>query len=96
MHGSLWHRCLRQLEGEVPEQLFNTWVRPLQAIDSEGVLRLLAPNRFVVDWVQQNLYSRIVELASRESASGSQQVIIEVGSRPRLSAAPAPGAPGGC
>lgn len=94
MHGSLWHRCLRQLEGEVPEQLFNTWVRPLQAIDSEGVLRLLAPNRFVVDWVQQNLYSRIVELASRESASGSQQVIIEVGSRPRLSAAPAPGAPG--
>jgi chromosomal replication initiator protein len=92
VHGSLWHRCLRQLEGEVPEQLFNTWVRPLQAVDSEGVLRLLAPNRFVVDWVQQNLYSRIVELASRESASGSQQVIIEVGSRPRLSAPP--GAPG--
>ena len=94
MHGSLWHRCLRQLEGEVPEQLFNTWVRPLQAVDSEGVLRLLAPNRFVVDWIQQNLYSRIVELASRESASGSQQVIIEVGSRPRLAAAPDPGAPG--
>jgi len=83
VHGSLWHRCLRQLEGEVPEQLFNTWVRPLQAVDSEGVLRLLAPNRFVVDWIQQNLYSRIVELASRESASGSQQVIVEVGSRPR-------------
>ena len=94
MHGSLWHRCLRQLEGEVPEQLFNTWVRPLQAVDSEGVLRLLAPNRFVVDWIQQNLYSRIVELASRESASGSQQVIVEVGSRPRLAAAPGPGAPG--
>ena len=57
-------------------------------------MRLLAPNRFVVDWIQQNLYSRIVELASRESASGSQQVIIEVGSRPRLAAAPAQGAPG--
>jgi len=57
-------------------------------------LRLLAPNRFVVDWIQQNLYSRIVELASRESASGSQQVIVEVGSRPRLAAAPGPGAPG--
>ncbi len=82
MQGSLWHRCLRQLEGEVPEQQFNTWVRPLQAIDSEGLLRLLAPNRFVVDWVQQNLYSRIVELAARECASGSHQVIIEVGSRP--------------
>jgi chromosomal replication initiator protein len=93
VQGSLWHRCLRQLEGEVPEQQFNTWVRPLQAVDSEGVLRLLAPNRFVVDWVQQNLYSRIVELASRESASGSQQVIIEVGSRPRLAEAAPAGAP---
>ena len=84
MQGSLWHRCLHQLEGEVPEQEFNTWVRPLQAVDSEGILRLLAPNRFVVDWIQQNLYSRLVEIASRESASGSQQVIVEVGSRPRL------------
>jgi chromosomal replication initiator protein len=87
VQGSLWHRCLRQLEGEVPEQQFNTWVRPLQAVDADGVLRLLAPNRFVVDWVQQNLYARIVELASRESATGSQQVIIEVGSRPRPAAA---------
>jgi chromosomal replication initiator protein len=93
VQGSLWHRCLDQLEGEVPEQQFNTWVRPLQAVDSEGVLRLLAPNRFVVDWVQQNLYSRIVELASRESASGSQQVIVEVGSRPRPTEVPDAGAP---
>jgi chromosomal replication initiator protein len=94
VQGSLWHRCLRQLEGEVPEQQFNTWVRPLQAVDSDGVLRLLAPNRFVVDWVQQNLYSRIVELAARESESGSQQVIIEVGSRPRAPEPPAGAPPG--
>ena len=83
MQGSLWHRCLRQLEGEVPEQHFNTWVRPLQAVESEGVLRLLAPNRFVVDWVEQNLYPRIVEIAARESAGSSRQVLIEVGTRPR-------------
>jgi len=83
VQGSLWHRCLRQLEGEVPEQHFNTWVRPLQAVESEGVLRLLAPNRFVVDWVEQNLYPRIVEIAARESAGSSRQVLIEVGTRPR-------------
>ena len=83
VQGSLWHRCLRQLEGEVPEQHFNTWVRPLQASDDDGTLRLFAPNRFVLDWVQQNLYSRIVELAARESDGQSQQVVIEVGSRPR-------------
>ena len=89
MQGSLWHRCLRQLEGEVPEQQFNTWVRPLQAQDGDGVLRLFAPNRFVLDWVQQNLYSRIVDISARESGGGACQVIIEVGSRPQ-SEAPAP------
>ena len=30
---SPWIECLRQLEAEVPEQLFNVWVRPLQAVD---------------------------------------------------------------
>ena len=83
MQDSLWHRCLRQLEGEVPEQQFNTWVRPLQPLSGDGVLRLYAPNRFVLDWVQQNLYSRIVDIAARESGGGACQVVIEVGSRPR-------------
>jgi chromosomal replication initiator protein len=74
---------LRHLEGEVPEQQFNTWVRPLQGIDHDGVLRLFAPNRFVLDWVQQNLYSRIVDIAARESTGVARQVVIEVGSRPQ-------------
>ena len=92
MQDSLWHRCLRQLEGEVPEQQFNTWVRPLQPLSGDGVLRLYAPNRFVLDWVQQNLYSRIVDIAARESGGGACQVVIEVGSRPRADDA-APAAP---
>ncbi len=83
MQGTLWHRCLSQLEGEVAEQDFNTWVRPLQAVDTDGVLRLYAPNRFVVDWVQQNLYPRIVEIAARQSSGTGPQVLLEVGSRPR-------------
>ena len=95
MQGSLWQDCLRQLEGEVPEQQFNTWVRPLQGVESEGILRLYAPNRFVVDWVQQNLYSRIVELVSSSATGMARQVVIEVGSRPSVTgeAGPAPGAP---
>jgi chromosomal replication initiator protein len=34
------------LEAELPEQQFNTWVRPLQALEGAGALKLLAPNRF--------------------------------------------------
>ena len=40
---ALWQQCLRELKAELPEQQFNTWIRPLQAVDAEGVLRLLAP-----------------------------------------------------
>ena len=82
---TLWNRCLRQLEAEVPEQLFNVWVRPLQAIEEQGVLRLLAPNRFVVDWVRQNVLERIVELVRAgvdDDPELAPQVTLEVGSRP--------------
>ena len=82
---SPWSQCLRQLEAEVPEQLFNVWVRPLQAVDDGEVIRLLAPNRFVVDWVRQNLLERIGELlgiAINGSGRALPQIVIEVGTRP--------------
>jgi chromosomal replication initiator protein len=76
---SLWTRCLGALEAELPEQQFNTWVRPLQAVESDAGLRLLAPNRFVVDWVHTNLLGRIETLLR---ADGGGSVTLEVGSRP--------------
>ena len=58
---TLWNRCVRDLQAELPEQDFNTWIRPLQAVEDGDVLRLLAPNRFVVDWLQQHYLQRILE-----------------------------------
>lgn len=89
MQGSLWHRCLAQLESELPEQQFNTWIRPLQAIEDVGVLRLLAPNRFVVDWINQNVVSRISELVDALT-NPAPEVVLEVGSRRGTPAGPAP------
>ncbi len=66
MEASLWTRCIGALEAELPEQQFNTWVRPLQAVEGPGSLKLLAPNRFVVDWVNENLLPRIGELLRDE------------------------------
>ena len=37
------------LQDELPEQQFNTWIRPLRSQEGNGELRLLAPNRFVLD-----------------------------------------------
>ncbi len=89
MQGSLWHRCLRQLEAELPEQQFNTWIRPLQAVEDGRTLRLLAPNRFVVDWVNENVAQRIAELVYAVSADPGMSIAVEVGSRMAANAGPA-------
>ena len=81
MEASLWTRCMGALEAELPEQQFNTWVRPLQAMEGNGALKLLAPNRFVVDWVNANLLPRIGELLRDESTGDAPIVTVEVGSR---------------
>ncbi|MET0660571.1 MAG: chromosomal replication initiator protein DnaA [Steroidobacteraceae bacterium] len=93
MQGSLWNRCLRELEAELPEQQFNTWIRPLQAIEQQDRLQLLAPNRFVVDWVSTNVLGRIHELTRSLQPQPSLTVMLEVGSRPNV-APVAPIAPG--
>src|ERR1700732_5446628 len=68
------------LETELPQQQFNTWVRPLQAMEGNGALKLLAPNRFVVDWINANLLPRIGELLRDESTGDVPIVTVEVGS----------------
>ncbi len=78
---SIWNRCIRSLQSELPEQQFNTWIRPLQAEEDDGQLRLLAPNRFVVDWLQEHYIERILELV--DSSGHGIKVMVEVGSRRR-------------
>lgn len=81
MPESLWNRCLRVLESELPMQQFNTWVRPLQAIERDGELKLLAPNRYVIEWLGDHSLHRIKELI-RELAEGTApEVVLDVGSR---------------
>lgn len=81
MRVSLWQQCLERLEGELSPQQFNTWIRPLHAIEDSGFLRLLAPNRFVLDWVNEQYFSRIKELLGQTQDGGGYNVRIEVGSR---------------
>ncbi|MEX2496385.1 MAG: chromosomal replication initiator protein DnaA [Woeseia sp.] len=76
---NLWDGCARVLQAELPEQQFNTWIRPLQAVNDGRVLRLLAPNRFVVEWLQQHYIERIQQLVG--GSDGACEVLLEVGSR---------------
>lgn len=84
-----WSRCLRELKADLPENDFNTWIRPLQAVETDRSLRLLAPNRFVVDWLNQHYLKRMLDIVARLDPSLS--LSIEVGSR-NVSASTVPAA----
>jgi chromosomal replication initiator protein len=86
---ALWQQCLDYLQDELNSQQFNTWIRPLQAEEGDtNELRLLAPNRFVRDWVSDKYAKRISELMRELAPSKPPKVSLTVGSR--RAAAPAP------
>ena len=76
-----WANCLSQLEGEISSQDFNTWLRPLQVIETEKEFRLLAPNKFVFDWVRENYLSRIQQIIEEEPSNSSLTLLLEIGTK---------------
>ena len=77
MSNSLWNHCLSKLRAELSDQEFNTWIRPLQAIEEPDTLRLLAPNRFIVSWIDKNWLDFIRETITGQSAGTN--VLLEIG-----------------
>ncbi|MDB6063538.1 MAG: chromosomal replication initiation protein DnaA [Verrucomicrobiaceae bacterium] len=73
-----WQKCIECLQEELPAQQFNTWIRPLAASGDDRRLRLLAPNRFVKDWVNDKFLSRIQELMAELSPDRPCHVELEV------------------
>lgn len=81
MSMALWEKCLQSLESEFPSQQFNTWIRPLQAEEADGKLVLLAPNRFVLDWIVERFLARINELVAQFCDGNPLSVVLEIGSK---------------
>ena len=65
MQEPIWPLCLTRLENDLPIQQFNTWIRPLQAVEKETGLTLLAPNRYVRDTVERDYLGQISGLANK-------------------------------
>ncbi|HRP65664.1 MAG TPA: DnaA/Hda family protein, partial [Thauera sp.] len=68
MSQDFWSFCLSRLEQELPQQQFSTWIKTLQAeVGEAGGWRLVAPNRFVLQWVRERYLRRILELGEEFS-----------------------------
>jgi chromosomal replication initiator protein len=80
---TLWEKCLDCLQDEFPSQQFNTWIRPLQVEQADGRIVLFAPNRFVLDWINERFFDRIKELIHQFSGPEVPAVSLEIGSNKR-------------
>ena len=92
---AFWSSCLRQLEQELPPQQFNTWIKALRLEDDDSghALRLVAPNRFVLQWVRERYLRRLEDMAKQFFAEPVSILIdlpdpIEVGRSHMLPVAP--------
>jgi chromosomal replication initiator protein len=90
----IWQQCVELLRDELPAQQFNTWIRPLQ-VEAEGdELRVYAPNRFVLDWVNDKYLSRLIELLTDRTNGQAPALSLLIGSKrssaPRAATVSAP------
>jgi chromosomal replication initiator protein len=77
----LWQQCVELLRDELPAQQFNTWIRPLQ-VEAEGdELRVYAPNRFVLDWVNEKYLGRLLELLGERATGLVPALSLLIGSK---------------
>ncbi|WAC74153.1 chromosomal replication initiator protein DnaA [Roseateles sp. SL47] len=94
---TLWQRVCERLATELPEQQFNTWIRPLPAAEvihlQEGngedavLVSLRVPNRFKLDWIRSQ-YANRIEIILGELAGKPAR--LELSLAPRETIAPLP------
>ncbi|KRC03896.1 chromosomal replication initiator DnaA [Hydrogenophaga sp. Root209] len=79
---SLWSACMDRLSQDIPEQQFNTWIRPLSATVAPDVSRVIVSvaNRFKLDWIRTQYAARITALL--EAIQGAP-VVLELVLAPR-------------
>ncbi len=73
-----WTRCLDTLRDEIPDNLYNLWIRPLQVRQNEQTLVLLAPNPYFVNEITTLYETRINELVQQYSNGSIKNVVITV------------------
>ncbi|MES9900472.1 MAG: chromosomal replication initiator protein DnaA [Sedimenticola sp.] len=78
---NFWSECVGRLEGDLSPQQFNTWIRPLQIIEEQQCIRLLAPNQFVLNWVRDHYLTDINTFLKESAGTGAPSVSLEIGSK---------------
>ena len=78
----LWYSCIDLLAQEMPEQQFNTWIRPLASVVAADFSKVtvLVGNRFKLDWIRTQYSNRISSALERVYG---QSVLLELALAPK-------------
>lgn len=69
---NFWPTCLSRLQQELSAQQFNTWIKPLSVEIEGNAVRLISPNRFVMQWVKDRFLKKIEQIALELNLSNIQ------------------------
>jgi len=83
---SFWLDCLSKFKDELPSQQFNTWIKPLKFDYSDGTPRLIAPNRFILQWVKEKFLAQIEEMTEARFSQPLSLVLALPDSQPENTA----------
>ncbi len=59
---TFWQSCLVRFEQELTPQQFNNWIKPLRFESGPDFMRIVAPNRFILQWVKDKFLSRFEQM----------------------------------
>ena len=62
-----WNKCSEKLENKLSQEDFNTWIRPLKGSLNKNTLEIIAPNDFILNYVETNLSDEIMQMIKVQS-----------------------------
>jgi len=82
----MWDKCLKVLEDSLPQDQFNTWISPLQALEEANALILFVPNQMMLDRIKIEHLEQIKTIIKNTSSTPDKPVRLQIGSRSEVSA----------
>ncbi|MDP2153171.1 MAG: chromosomal replication initiator protein DnaA [Methylotenera sp.] len=84
---NFWPACLSKFEKELSAQQFNTWIKPLHTEISGDAVRVVAPNRFVMQWVKDRFLKKIEQFAQEHKPNMQIELVLgEAAAKPAQAA----------
>jgi chromosomal replication initiator protein len=74
---NFWAHCLLKFEQELSAQQYNTWIKPLRARVNGQAVQIVAPNKFVMQWVKSKFFNRIETIALELSNTVVVELIVD-------------------